>query len=135
MIDHFIKPGSDAAAHIKVLGISYVLQKRWGMPRTTIVEMIRAYYGVKQAPPPVIHLLGEDSQLSAMHNSYLRQVCRGIDTAKLANWGLNGMYARWGEIPPHKGRLPNYFERTSGTMVDDCVAHNIAYWSGVCASA
>lgn len=112
------------------LGVSYSLEKELGVKRGDVVKVLCDTIMCD------IHLLGEGAALNSLLDKDLHNKVRGLDTAKLVNWGLQGTVVKSdASIPPHIGRQAGaygYFDLQLGPDKLWVASQNIRHWDAYC---
>lgn len=125
--------------NIHCLGVYYLTEIELNIPRPMLVPMMVEKLKILGYICPDIHLLGEGRTLESMKEAqYFPPEVRGLDTAKIVNWGLEGKLVSANNIPPHRGRAKNYFSVAIADSLEICrkqiIRDNIEYWRWYCGS-
>lgn len=114
--------------YVQCLGVSYLpVEKQLGQTRPSVVHVLH-----ELLPDAELHMLGEAASLRTLLDKSIHNKVRGLDTAKLVNWGINVEMVTKDRVPPHKGRSGGPFEYFDIKMDWQQLwyAHkNIQYWS------
>lgn len=120
---------------VSCLGIYYLTVKELGVKRRDNACTVATWATHLIRGDIKIHLLGEGADLRAMRDAeHMPAMVRGLDTAKIVNWGLEGKPCSANHVPPHSGRTHDYFAQ--GEDLDEerlkVIKDNIMYWRWYC---